>query len=267
MQTGLFDNIKIFIKKIDPKSWPAFIMFLIVLTAAGALNYVSMSPVVGEFGAVCIALFFGVGVLSWHIVASRTDDSKYQEDTAIAVKWINVILDGILLVLNLFRADLHLTHVGSLSLWDALAYCVIGISAASHVVGFLLWTDHDEKRKINREHERDLAEVFRREKKVEAATSGAEARLKAIKFAEDEEKRLRQQYADVPNPQLEQIIRNMKRIALREFQDLLQDVDIRVESQDLETTKPVLTYAKDIPQVDPNGQHKKTKDANFSTPH
>ena len=79
MNNKFLGSINDFIRKIDAKSWPAFFMFAIVLAAAGALNYVTMSPIVGDFIAVAIACFFGVGVLAWHIVESRTDDSEEQD--------------------------------------------------------------------------------------------------------------------------------------------------------------------------------------------
>ena len=218
MNTGLFDRVKLFIKKIDPSSWPAFIMFAVVLIAAGALNYHGMEPVNGSFIAVAVSMFFGFGVLSWHIVESRTDDSKFQEDVAQSVKWINVILDGLLLVINLFRAQLHQVVFDGLTQWDTSAYLIVGVSAASHVIGFLLWTQNDPKRITRKELERGLSDITHRSDRANIAIEKTSLELKKRKWIEDRATELRKEYANVPGVSVDSMIAEMRRNALKEFQ-------------------------------------------------
>ena len=243
MEKGFWNKISVFVKKIDPKSWPAFMMFVIVLCAAGGLNYIGMSPITGNFIAAAIALFFGFGVLSWHIVESRTDDSIYQEEVAETVKWINVILDGLLIVLNLFRADLRGGSFGQtgLTFWDALAFICVGVSAASHVVGFLLWTRSDPIRNLVKENERDQHAVTQKRQRATNAIQGAEARLSTLKFVADEEIRLRGEYTNyIPQEQVEKIVKDMKTNALKEFEGL------QVQDQDVSATQAIKSIFKPV---------------------
>ena len=268
MDKGFWDNFnKSFsglLKKIDPKSWPAFLMFVIVLCAAGGLNYIGMSPITGDAVAVAIALFFGFGVLSWHIVESRTDDSKYQEEVAEFVKWLNAGLDGVLIVLNLFRADLRGQSIGQtgLTFWDALAFGCIGISAVSHVVGFLLWTKNDPRRQLVKENERDQYLVTQKTQRATNAIQGAEARLKTLKYVADEEIRLRAEYTGfIPDDQVEKIVKNMKTNALKEFEGL------QVKEQDVTKTqlvKPVQKSYQPVRQMAANVDMTELKDESKS---
>lgn len=224
MRTGIWKSVSEFIKIIDPSSWPAFFMFLVVLAAAGGLNYVGMSPIVGGGVAFAIALFFGVGVLSWHIVEARTDDSEEQEDIAQIVKWINVILDGLLIVLNLFRADLRaapIPNIEGLSVWDGSAFVVIGLSAASHVVGYLLWTQESPRRKNQKEKERGLNDVALRKQRSEIAIAKTRKHLDALKWIQEQEMEIRATYKDhIPPQQIEALVKDMKQNALKEFEGL-----------------------------------------------
>lgn len=205
------DRVKAFVKIIDVRSWPAFFMFLIVLTAAGGLNYIGLLPIVGEytFVAVAIAAFFGIGVLSWHIVESRTDDSEDQELVAQVVKWTNAVLDGILLIVNLFRAD------GGNG--DIIAFIIIGLSAASHVVGYLMWTQFDEGREIRRQGERGLKSVSRKRQSADNVIAEAEAELSLHKWVMDEERRLRTAYKELPAEQVNGIVSRMRNDAYAKF--------------------------------------------------
>jgi hypothetical protein len=213
MNKTLIDDFKMFVKKVDPRSWPATIMFVVVLSAAGGLNYIGLTPIVGGVIAVFIAMFFGFGVLSWHIIEARTDDSAYQESVASFVKWLNVILDGILIVLNLFRADLRTatTPVSGMSWFDILAFVIVGISASSHVIGYLLWTQNDPVRELNKKSGRDLHTISMKRQDVGATIKQAEAELEAHKYAMDEEIRLRSVYKDLPAAKVELIISAMKK--------------------------------------------------------
>jgi hypothetical protein len=250
------DDFRSFIRKIDPRSWPAFFMFLIVLVAAGGLNYLGMEPVTGGFLAVAIALFFGFGVLSWHIVESRTDDSKYQEDVAKAVKWINVILDGLLIILNLFRADLRTASLlDGLTWWDGLAFAIIGLSASSHMIGYLLWTENDPRRALNKERERGLHDISMKRQKAADAGELADAELSAMRFVADEEIRLRKVYYSLDAQELNRVVAEMKRTAMAEFKKKQQE-PVKQNNQQLmrpaytETTeKPELKADKGNPQA------------------
>lgn len=234
MKRTVGSDILNFIRVIDPKSWPAFIMFAVVLIAAGWLNYIAMEPIIGAFGAVTIALFFGFGVLSWHIVESRTDDSAYQESVAGIVKWVNVVLDGSLIVLNLFRAELRNGAIAGMTWADAIAFVLVGISAASHVVGYLLWTKNDQRRILKKEGERDMYEVDRKRQRSDNAIKSTRARAEALKFIIDEEKSIREQYEGVvPQWQVEELIKQMKVNALKDFEGL------QVAPQDVDKTKSI----------------------------
>lgn len=231
---GMYDRVKAVIKKIDPSSWPAFFMFAIVLFAAGGLNYVGLSPITGNLLAIAIAAFFGVGVLSWHIVESRTDDSKYQEDVAQIVKWTNVILDGLLIIINLFRAELRAQTVfDGMTTWDTLAFVFIGISAGSHVIGYLLWTQNDPRRMNKKELERSLSGVNQAAARAGIAITKTEQHMAKLKWLNEEEIRLRAEYNGVPGINVDKMIGSMRAKALREF-DGLSDGDV----QNAQTTTP-----------------------------
>ena len=214
MNEGLFDKVRSFIKKIDPSSWPAFFMFFVVLCAAGGLNYIAMAPLVGSVVSVILAAFFGVGVLSWHIVESRTDDSKFQEDTAKVVKWTNAGLDFILIVVNLMRADTHMAN------YNTTAYIIFGVSAASHVVGYLLWTENDTRRITRRELERGLSDLTKKGNRADIAIKTTEEHMRKLKWINDESIRLRKEYANIPGIDVEKMIKAMKEKALGEFKDV-----------------------------------------------
>ena len=217
MNNKFLQSIGDFIRKIDAKSWPAFFMFAVVLAAAGGLNYISMSPIVGDFIAIAIALFFGVGVLSWHIVESRTDDSEEQEGMAQVAKWLNVVLDGVLLVVNLFRVDLN-----KYANLDMIAFLIIGLSAASHVVFFLLWTQNDPRRAIRKEGERALNKIARKTQRATNAINLANENLKFEKWLIDEGNALREKYAALPSQKVEAIVAKMEQDARKEFEQKSQ---------------------------------------------
>lgn len=231
MNEGFWKKIDGFWKKIDPASWPAFFMFIVVLVAAGGLNYIGLAPVTGSFLAIAIAAFFGIGVLSWHIVESRTDDSQFQEEVAQSVKWGNAILDGALIFVNLFRADLRTVSVVGLTTWDAAAFGIIGLSAASHVVGFLLWTQNDPRRTIKKEGERGMQEIERKAQLSDNVIRKAEERLKKLQYVSQKEVSLRAQYGNIPGVDVEKIVRDMRTEAMKELQD--------IKPQDVETTRAI----------------------------
>ena len=248
MNNGLWTRIGDFWKKLDPSSKPAFFMFAVVLFAAGGLNYVGLSPVVGSTIAVAIALFFGVGVLSWHIVEARTDDSKYQEDVAQIVKWANVVFDGALIFVNLFRADLRaMNGLDGMTAWDTAAFAIIGASAASHVVGYLLWTQNDPHRMAKKELERRLNTLNVKGERSNIAVKETELHMKKLKWIEDEAVRLRAEYSGVPGINVENMIREMRSKAVAEFEG--------VKQQDTEKTKAMpaknlmVSNAQEVPQV------------------
>lgn len=236
----LGSDLSRFVQIIDPKSWPAFIMFCVVLVAAGWLNYIAMTPVIGAFGAIVIALFFGFGVLSWHIVESRTDDSEYQEDIAGFVKWTNAGLDGSLIVLNLFRAELRQSAFAGMNWADAVAFAIIGASAVSHVTGYLLWTKNDPKRKLKKEGERDLYDVSQKRQRSENAIKSTMARAEALKYIVDQELEIRKTYGGViPDWQIEELVKQMKVNALKDFEGL-QVAPEEVEGAKKQEISPVI---------------------------
>lgn len=210
-KSGLYDRIGQTMRKMQ--HFPAFIMFVVVLTAASLLNYQTMSGTVGEIAAVTIAGFFGFGVLAWHIVENRTDDSRYQEDVAKSAKWINAGLDATLLVINLFREDTSAQLVAGITTWDAAAYLIIGLSAVTHVVCFLLWSQADPRKALQKRSERDLNEIAIKRQASEISIQSAEAELKAIRYVTDEEIRLRHEYADLPKPKVDAIVMKLRAAA------------------------------------------------------
>ena len=211
---NLFDSIREFIRKIDAKSWPAFFMFAVVLLAAGALNYVGMSPTFGSFVAITVASFFGVGVLSWHIVESRTDDSEYQEQVALVAKWITVALDAALLVVNFVRIETQ--SYG----WDIAAYVIISLAAGVHVVGYLLWTQNDPRRINTRNRERALFIIERKGDEAQNVIATTRKKLAAHKFVVEEEANLRAQYANVDPAIVEDLVAKMKRDYAAKMEEL-----------------------------------------------
>lgn len=228
MNKGLWETARQWIgktyKEIDPTSWPAFFMFAVVLAAAGSINYSEMAKIVDPFSALGIASLFGIGVLAWHIVESRTDDSKFQEDVAQIAKWMNVALDGILLVINLFRAELATQQ------YDIAAFVIIGISATSHVVCYLLWTQNDPRRINRKELERGLSEVKQRGERSIIQIKKTEERLSKLKWIVDEKQRLHQEYDGVlPPEQVNKLINDMEAAAMREMDD--------VQPQDIQPTR------------------------------
>lgn len=209
-QSGFYDRIGMTMRKIQ--HFPAFLMFIVVLAAASLLNYNAMNPTVGPIAAIIIAGFFGLGVLAWHIVENRTDDSRYQEDVAKTAKWINAALDAALLVINLFRAETHSTIAG-ISTWDAAAYLMIGLSAITHVICFLLWSQADPRKSLQKKSERDLNEIAILRQASQNSIESAEAELAAIKYATDEEIRLRTEYKSLPTEQVDAIVAKMRAAA------------------------------------------------------
>lgn len=232
---NFFESIGTFVRKIDVKSWPAFFMFTVVLVAAGALNYVGMEPTFGAFIAVTVAAFFGIGVLAWHIVESRTDDSEYQEQVAQVAKWITVSLDAVLLIVNFVRIDFVRIEATGASGWDILAYVIISVAAAVHVGGYLLWTENDPRRAIKRSRERDLFVIERKGDEAHSVVATTRKKLEAHKYVVDEEASLRQQYAGVDQSIVDDLVAKMKR-------------DYAAKMDELEA-KPTATTA-------PNGQGK-----------
>ena len=220
--TDLSQKVTTFVKKIDPSSWPAFFMFAVVLAAAGGLNYSEMAKIVHPLIALLIAMLFGVGVLAWHVVESRTDDSEYQEDVAQFAKWLNAILDGALLVVNLFRAEFASTT------YDVVAFAIIGVSSASHVVAYLLWTQNDPRRLTRKALERGLSDVNQRADRANIAIQRTAQEMAKRKWVEDEAIALRKTYSNTPGIDVERMIRDMKETALKEFEN--------VKPQDLEKT-------------------------------
>jgi len=208
-------QFKEFIRKIDPKSWPATFMFFVVMVAAGGLNYMGLQPIYGGLVAVAIAMFFGVGVVSWHIVESRTDDSEYQEDVAKYAKWGNVVLDFALIVVNLARGEIRYDAPGASTLGlDITASVIIGASALSHIVCYLLWTENDPRRAARKEHERNVHRITRTEQAVQDAASEAAKKLAAVEQISIKEAELRKQYKDLPPAQVDTIVRAMRDTAV-----------------------------------------------------
>jgi hypothetical protein len=242
-------SIAEFIRKIDAKSWPAFFMFAVVLAAAGGLNYVTMAPIVGSYIAIAIACFFGIGVLSWHIVESRTDDSEEQEGMAQFAKWLNVILDGILLILNLFRAELG--QVWNLNLW---AFIIIGASAASHVVFFLLWTQSDPRRAIKKEGERALSGIDRQKQRATNAINFASAKLEFEKWVIDEGTRLRELYASLPTAKVNEIVKKMEDDARKQFEKKQEEGKGQQQGQQQQNPRPAPVQAARTPAMAEQGE-------------
>jgi len=249
-EKGLFEQVKDFFRNLDAATWPAFLMFVVVLFAAGGLNYLEMQPVIGAPLAIGVALFFGVGVMAWHIVESRKDDSKFQDDTAKIVKWLNAVLDGILLVVNLFRAQLNVAVFDGVTGWDSAAFVIVGISAVSHVVGYLLWTENDPRRKLAKEAGRALDVVARKRQSAKNVIAETEAELQARKWIVEEEARMRSDYGGtVPANDLNTLVADMKKTAMQKFEKTVaspqntqsRPVQPRTAPQRLE-----MSYAKDV---------------------
>ena len=216
MEKPFFSKIGDFIKKIDPKSWPAFFMFVVVLMAAGALNYVGMEPTFGAFVAVTAAAFFGVGVLSWHIVESRTDDSESQEQVSKLAKWFTVSLDALLLVVNFVRIE-NASEAGG---WNVAAYVIISLAAVVHVAGYLLWTQYDPNRKISRERERALNVIVQQGDKSKTVIATTEKKLEVHLWVVNEEKRLREAYADLEPALVNRLVNEMRKDAYAKLDEL-----------------------------------------------
>jgi hypothetical protein len=208
----LKDNIndiwKAFVEWLDQKdaaSWPAFFVFLGVVTLGMVMNYIAFLPVIGSIPALIVSILFEVAIVAWKITSDRRRNDKKQNQLSVWATWSSVALAISMLVVNLFR-------IGGEN-FDNLAYGIVGAAACAQVVFYLLFDNANPDKSMEREHNQGQRGILRKTRNANYVIGDAAADLKIVRYIATELRKLQNEFSDLPT-ELQEVILNRARLKL-----------------------------------------------------
>ena len=187
----------------DMAATPAFVIFMLVVTAGLTVNYYFLAPKVGTIEAIAVSLLFEIGIGAWKFQSHRTKNSEAQDEIVNWAKWLSALFAFLMLV-------------SSLTEKISWGWVVAGASV-THVICYLLFDQNDEIR--NNKRKNRMANERQNQKKINSnnAIKEAETDLEIIhKIVQDLDK-LRAQYKHLPNDELEFVLEETRTRLLKEY--------------------------------------------------
>lgn len=184
----------------DSQTWPAFLLFFIVVTAGMIFNVDAFSPVVGFIPSVAIGGFFEYAILAWKLTTNRTRNDAKQSQIAYAALWLSVVLALAMLVVNMFR-------IGGEQGFEIIAYTIVGITAGVQLVGFLLYDGADPDKAMNRDHSQNQRGSLRKRREADQKISELEDDARILEMVGDKVSEVRRKYAHLPPELLEPLLK------------------------------------------------------------
>lgn len=203
--------------KKDAASWPAFFVFLGVVTLGMVLNYFAFLPVIGQLPALIVSLLFEVAIVAWKFTSNRRRNDKKQDQLSVWATWVSVILAISMLVVNLFR-------VGGTENFNTLAYIIVGTAACAQVVFFLLFDNANPDKSMERDHHQEQRSITRKERNANYVIGDAAADLKIVRYIANELRKLQNEFSDLPQGQLEVVLNRARLKLLAEYAAGKEDV-------------------------------------------
>ena len=194
----------------DAASWPAFFVFLGVVTLGMVMNYIAFLPVIGALPALIVSILFEVAIVAWKFTSNRRRNDKKQNQLSVGATWVSVALAISMLVVNLFR-------IGGEENFNMLAYGIVGAAACAQVVFFLLFDNANPDKKMEREHNQGKRGILRKTRNANYVIGDAEADLRIVRYIATELRKLRGEFSDLPTGQLEVILNRARLKLLSEY--------------------------------------------------
>jgi len=215
MNKGLFEKgslaVREFFQKIrsvmddyDVASLPAFLIFMVVVTAGMTVNYFSLiAKGVPPLEAFAVSMLFEAGIAAWKFQGHRIKNSKAQMDAVNVALWVSVTLAGLMLVASLTNAfD-----------WG----WIVAFAAVAHVVFYLIFDANDDIRKNRRDNKSAENRIEQKNITTDNAIREAAADLKIIEKITSEINRLRNDFGHLPVRELEFILNATRDRLLAEY--------------------------------------------------
>jgi hypothetical protein len=200
----------------DAASWPAFFVFLGVVTLGMIMNYIAFLPVIGPVPALTVSLLFETAIVSWKFTSNRRRNDAKQNQLSVWATWVSVVLAIGMLIVNLFR-------IGGDN-FDNLAYAIVGAAACAQVVFFLLFDNANPDKSMEREHNQGQRGILRKERHANFVIGDAAADLKIVRYIANELRKLQNEFSDLPTGQLEVILNRARLKLLAEYAEGKEDV-------------------------------------------
>lgn len=210
------NGVKKFFEEYDIASLPAFVIFMVVVTAGMAVNYFFLVTLVQPIEAFSISMLFELGIFGWKLQSHRIKNSDAQDEIVNWVMWISTILAFAMLFSSLTGANY----------WG----WIVAAAAVTHVVGFLLFDQNDDIRNNKRSNRMALERITQKQTNSTNAIQEAEADLKIINKITMEISRLRQTYSHLPKNELEFVLETTRTRLLVEYK-ASANVDQATQSQ------------------------------------
>lgn len=203
-------NFRKFLDEYDAQAWPAFFVFLVVITLGMVLNYFGFYPIVGVLPALVISGVFESAIVAWKMTCNRKRNDATQNQLANWATWLSVALAIIMLTVNLFR-------IGGDKNFESLAYIIVGLAASIQVI-FYLWFDQaDPDKKMSREWVQSGREITREDRNADGVLLRTESRMKIIRKIATDLARLQNDYRDLPTMQLEYLLEEARKKLLDQY--------------------------------------------------
>ena len=225
-EVSIWESLKEGLKAIDAHAWPAFIMFLLLVGTETTANIISSVQDFGLIVALFIGVLFGVFLAGWHIVSERPLNSIRQQSVSHAMTGLTTGGAILLLVVNLIRlssnGNINLTTsllptTSSIGGWDVAAIVIIGIMFAVHLVGYQMWHNADDVRKMKREHNQEIGKVTQKQNSVALAIKSSEAELQSIEAELNSVNDLKVRFGHLPPELLNPILEEARNKVRAEF--------------------------------------------------
>lgn len=187
----------------DMAATPAFIIFMLVVTAGLTVNYFFLAPKVGAIEAIAVSLLFEIGILFWKFQSHRTKNSEAQDEIVNWAKWLSVLFAFLMLVSSLTEKIF----------WG----WVVAGASLTHVICYLLFDQNDEIR--NNKRKNRMANERQKQKTINSnnAIQEAETDLQIIHKIVKELDRLRAEYKHLPIDELEFVLEATRTRLLKEY--------------------------------------------------
>lgn len=204
------DGVAKWLDDHDSASWPAFGVFLAVITVGLWFNIDAFAPVVGQIAAIGIGVFFEAAIVSWKATTSRKRNDAKQNQIAYWALWLSVILALSMLVVNLFR-------IGGEQGFETTAYVIVGIAAFVQVVGFLVYDQANPDKSMTREHSQNEREMLRKDRQADYVIAEVRSDARIIRRIGDELKTIRFENSDLPPELMEPLLEAARQKLLKDY--------------------------------------------------
>lgn len=205
-----YKNILAWLEQHDSEAWPSFWIFLAVVTIGMVFNIDAFTPVVGQFAAIGIGLFFEAAIIAWKSTTSRKRNDSKQSQIAYWALWLSVLLAISMLIVNLFR-------IGGEQGFENLAYIIVGTAAGVQVVFYLIFDGANPDKTMTREHSQNEREILRKQRKAGFTISEVESDALIIEMIGTKLDEIRRKFSHLPTELLEPLLETARKNLLKEY--------------------------------------------------